>query len=43
VFNTTCRRDGYEERKNTVVGTIEKVLTLGSEFLLKPYLIPIFV
>jgi uncharacterized phiE125 gp8 family phage protein len=35
--------DWYEERKNTVVGTIEKVLTLGSEFLLKPYLIPIFV
>jgi len=35
--------DWYEERKNTVVGTIEKVLSLGSEFLLKPYLIPIFV
>jgi uncharacterized phiE125 gp8 family phage protein len=34
--------DWYEERKNTVVGTSDKVLTLGSEFLLKPYLIPIF-
>jgi uncharacterized phiE125 gp8 family phage protein len=35
--------DYYEERKNTVVGTSDKVLTLGSEFLLKPYLIPQFV
>ena len=35
--------DYYEERKNTVMGTIEKVLTLGSEYLLKPYLIPQFV
>jgi uncharacterized phiE125 gp8 family phage protein len=34
--------DYYEERKNTIIGTIETSLSRGSEFLLKPYLIPIF-
>jgi uncharacterized phiE125 gp8 family phage protein len=35
--------DYYEERKNSIIGTIETNLSRGSEFLLKPYLIPIFV
>lgn len=35
--------DYYEERKNAVIGTIETTLSRGTEFLLKPYLIPLFV